>query len=61
MDAESAPIHNPRFCTKPTDVTYNGSYLIPELLTGEIVHVERTTTVRLIPNDKLSHRAGNQP
>ena len=46
-DAESAPIHNPEFCKKVTDVTYKGSYLIPELEKGELVHVERTITVKV--------------
>jgi len=48
MDAEDAPIHDPEYCTKTTDVTYKGSYLTKELLTGELVAVERTTTIKLV-------------
>lgn len=48
MDAESAPIHNPRHCRKPTDVTYKGSPYVSELQTAQIVMVERITTVRVI-------------
>lgn len=52
-DPCKAPIHNPQFCTKPTDVTwtprpdmpYNSYY--DELSTGKIVYVERETTVRI--------------
>ena len=45
MAPEDAPIHNPEFCKKPEDVTYKGSYLIPELRTGRLVFVERRTEV----------------
>ena len=45
IDPEDAPIHNPEFCTKVTDVTYEGSYLIDELKTGKLVLVERRTEV----------------
>jgi hypothetical protein len=45
MDPESAPIHDAKYCTKPTDVTYQGSHYTEELLTGKIVRVKRTTTV----------------
>jgi len=48
VDVESAPIHDPHSCKKPTDVTYSGSHMIPELLTGEVVHVVRTTTMRVL-------------
>jgi hypothetical protein len=43
---ENAPIHNPSFCRKPTDVTHasNISY-IRELSTAALVPVTRTTTV----------------
>lgn len=50
MDPESAPIHDPKFCTKPTDVTYAGSHYISELSTAKLVMVERTTTVTILPN-----------
>ena len=45
MDAEDAPIHDPKYCTKVTDVTYPDSYLIPELKTGKLVSVERRIEV----------------
>jgi len=48
MDAEDAPIHNPKYCKKPTDVTWEGSYLVEELKTGELVAVERTTTIKIV-------------
>jgi hypothetical protein len=46
-------IHNahpvdPRFCRKPEDATYRGSYLIPKLRQGRIVKVRMTTTVEII-------------
>ncbi|MDH3354498.1 MAG: hypothetical protein OEL79_04705 [Chromatiales bacterium] len=48
VDVESATIYNPEFFTKTTDATYKGSHLIPELEKGELVHVERATTVKVI-------------
>ena len=48
MKPEDAPIHNPKFCLDPTYVTYKNSPDIEELLTGKLVAVERTTTVRLV-------------
>jgi len=45
MDPEDAPIHDPKYCKKPTDVTWAASYLIPELSTGTVVPVERRTEV----------------
>ena len=51
MNPESAPIHNPEFCTKPTDVTWNGSHYTDELSTAKLVHVERrTVVVEVTPN-----------
>jgi hypothetical protein len=47
IEPESAPIHNPKFCKKTTDVTYRGSYLIDELKTGKLVKVKRITTIEL--------------
>lgn len=44
---ESAPIHNPEFCKKPTDVTHAGSHYISELKKGKLVHVERVTKVKI--------------
>jgi hypothetical protein len=48
MAVESAPIHDPEYCKKPTDVTYQGSYLIPRLQEGKLVKVVRKTTVEFI-------------
>jgi hypothetical protein len=49
MDPESAEIHDPRFCKKPTDVACGTAY-IAELSTAAVVMVERTTTVAILPN-----------
>jgi len=48
VDPESAEIHNPKFCKKPTDVTWNSSHHTKELETGRLVHVRRTTTVEIL-------------
>jgi hypothetical protein len=50
MEPEDAPIHDPKFCKKPTDVTWKDSYLTEELETGELVFVERRTEVFVVPN-----------
>ena len=44
---EDAPIHDPKYCTKVTDVTHKGSHYINELLTGTLVKVKRTTLVEI--------------
>ena len=43
-----AKIHDPRYCKSPTDVTFRGSYLEPELRTGKLAKVVRKTTVKVI-------------
>jgi hypothetical protein len=48
MAPEKAPIRDPRFCTKTTDVVHAASSSIPELQTGKLVKVRRTTTVEII-------------
>jgi hypothetical protein len=48
MVPESAQIHNPMFCKKPTDVTWTGSHYEKELSTGKLVTVERRTEVVII-------------
>lgn len=48
MDPEDADISDPKYCTKTTSVTYEGSHYTEELLTGKLVSVERTTTVAII-------------
>lgn len=50
MDPESAPIHNPQYCKKPSDVTYRDSHYTAELNTGELVMVERRTEVTVLSN-----------
>ena len=47
IDVESAPIHDPKYCKKPTDVTYQRSHYIQELLTAKLVMVKRTTIVEV--------------
>ena len=48
MYPEYAEIHDPEFCKKPTDVTWQDSPYTEELKTAKLVHVERTTTVRYV-------------
>ena len=48
IDLEDAPISDPEFCKQTTDVTYPGSYLIPELRKGKLVNVKRITTVEIL-------------
>ncbi len=48
VDIENGEIHNPEFCKKPTDVTYSNSHYITELLTAQVVKVERTTMVKIL-------------
>lgn len=48
IDPVDAPIHDPRFCTQPTDVTYTGSHYVSELRKGKLVSVKRTTTVEIV-------------
>ena len=45
---EDAPIHNPQFCTNPTDAVYKGSPDTKEIIKGELVPVERVTTVTIV-------------
>ena len=40
-----AMVMDPSYCKRVTDATYKGSYLIPELKKGKLVHVERVTEV----------------
>ena len=47
IQPEDAPIHNPSYCKKQIDVTYNGSLYVDELLKGKLVHVERRTVVTI--------------
>ena len=43
-----APIHDPKYCTKTTDVTYENSHYIEELEKGKLVKVVKTTTVKIL-------------
>lgn len=45
MNPEDAPIHDPKYCKSPSDVTWEGSHYVEELLTGRLVPVIRTTTI----------------
>ena len=48
MDIEDAPIHNPRYCKKPSDVTWPNDCNLEEINSGQLVAVERITCVTLI-------------
>ena len=48
VEPEVAPIHDPDYCRKPTDVTYRTSPYRAELSTAKLVKVKRTTTVDLV-------------
>ena len=45
---ENAPIHDPEYCTKTTDIVCEGSSYIEELKTGALVEVERLTEVKIV-------------
>ena len=47
MSPCDAPIHDPRYCRKTTDLTYTGSQYTKELEAGKIVHVTRKTIVEV--------------
>lgn len=47
MDLACAEIHDPAFCKKPTDVTYENSHFIEELKDAQLIHVVRRTRVTL--------------
>ena len=47
MAPEDAPIHNPKFCKRPIDVTYPDSPYLKELKTGTLVSVRRYTFVEV--------------
>jgi hypothetical protein len=52
IDPVDAPIHDPCYCTKPSDVTYEGSPNLSQIESGVLVQVVRVTCVEIIP--KLS-------
>lgn len=45
---ENAPIHDPRFCKKLSDITYRGNHNMSEMKKGKLVHVVRTTKVSVV-------------
>lgn len=50
-DPIDAPIYDPRYCTKPTDVTYAGSPYARELRGAKVVRVERGTELIILPDN----------
>lgn len=48
IDPTIAPIHDPKYCKQPSDLTYRGSPYIAEMNTGKLFYVERRTTVSVI-------------
>lgn len=55
IDVESAPIHDPKYCKKTTDVTFEHSHHTTELETAKLVEVKRITTVEILEqNDEGS-------
>ncbi len=48
MEPEDAPMHDPKYCTKTTDVTWEKSPWIEELLTAKLVRVRRRTEVDIL-------------
>ena len=51
IDPVHAPIHNPDFCKKPTDVTYTNSSYIKELSNARLVPVRRETCLIIEKSD----------
>ena len=52
MAPEQAPIHNSKYCTKTTDVTYKDIYYTEYLKTGKLVKVKRTIKVEVLDDSK---------
>ena len=48
INPADAPIHNPKYCKRPEDVTYKNSPHFRELKTAKLVEVERTTSVEIV-------------
>ncbi len=53
LDPAVAPMHDPLFCKKPTDVTYKTDHNFDEIASGELVLVERRTDVRVLKQEKV--------
>lgn len=45
---ENAPIRDPEFCKKPSDMTYKGDHNMSKMKKGKLVHVVRTTKVSIV-------------
>jgi len=45
---ENAIISNPKYCKNPQDLTYENSRDVPELCSGKLVSVQRTTSVSVL-------------
>jgi hypothetical protein len=58
VSVENAPIHNPKYCNKPSDLTYTGDPNLEEMNTGKIVLIERVTTVYFL-DEANPHGAEN--
>lgn len=52
MAPEDAPIHDPQYCKKPTDVTWKDSHYTKELSTGKLVLVRRVTVVEIFDESR---------
>ncbi len=48
MPPEDAPIHDPKFCKRPSDITYKDDHNMSEIKKGKLVHVVRTTKVSIV-------------
>lgn len=53
VDLENTGIYNPKYCKKPTTVTYEGSSDTKELSTAELVYVKRETKVIVDDNPNI--------
>lgn len=56
MPPEDAPMHDPKYCKKPTDVTHGKSHYVEELATATLEFVERRIEVLLTPNAQVNGR-----
>lgn len=48
IDPSKAEVSDPELCKKPSDLTYPGSYLIPEMSRGRLVQVVRHTRITVL-------------
>ena len=47
VEPVNAEIYDPKYCKKPSDLTYKNSPYIAELNSGTFAYVERKTTVKI--------------